>query len=119
MIDQLLLAFPMAIVVIGAFVLMLLSHSKRFTLERLNLIGVFFLAISFIMQYQTLGAHSKDFLFEDIFGESFILDDFATLFDMMFTAGAILTLLINNDTLRAAAILAESILRSSYSVFLE
>ncbi|MBA3025924.1 MAG: NADH-quinone oxidoreductase subunit N [Sulfurimonas sp.] len=97
MIDQLLLAFPMAIVVIGAFVLMLLSHSKKFTLERLNLVGVLFLTISFVMQYQTLGAHSKDFLFEDVFGRSFILDDFATLFDLMFTAGAILTLLINND----------------------
>jgi len=97
MIEQLILAMPMAIVVIGAFVLMLLSSSKRFNLDRLNLVAVFFLLISFIMQYMTLGDHSSRFLFENIFGDSFILDDFATIFDMMFTAGAILTLLINND----------------------
>ena len=97
MMQQLLLAFPMAIIVIGAFTLMLLSHSKRFNLDRLNIVAVFFLVISFVMQYSTLGDHSSAFLFENIFGDSFILDDFATIFDLMFTAGAILTLLINND----------------------
>jgi len=97
MIEQFILAFPMAIVVIGAFVLMLLSHSKRFNLDRLNLVAVFFLSISFIMQYFALGGNSTPFLFENIFAQSFILDDFAIIFDLMFTAGAILTLLINND----------------------
>ena len=97
MIEQLLLALPMAIVVIGAFVLMLLSQSSRFNLDRLNLVAVFFLSISFILQYFTLGNNESTFLFENIFGDSFILDDFATIFDLMFTAGAILTLLINND----------------------
>jgi NADH-quinone oxidoreductase subunit N len=97
MIEQLFLALPMAIVVIGAFVLMLLSQSKRFDLDKLNLVAVFFLTISLILQYFTLGNHTSTFLFENIFGDSFILDDFATIFDLMFTTGAILTLLINND----------------------
>jgi len=89
MITQLFIALPMTIIVIGALILMLLSHSKRFNLDRLNLIAVFFLAISFAL-------HST-FLFPNIFGESFILDDFARIFDLMFTAGASLTLLINHD----------------------
>ena len=97
MIEELLSALPMAIVVIGAFVLMLLSNSKNFNLDRLNLVAVFFLSISFIMSYFTFGNHTSTFLFENIFGDSFILDDFSTIFDLMFTAGAILTLLINND----------------------
>ena len=97
MIEQLSLALPMAIVVIGAFVLMLLSHSKRFNLDRLNLVAVFFLALSFVIEYFTLGENTSTFLLPNVFGDSFILDDFATIFDLMFTAGAILTLLINND----------------------
>ena len=98
MITQLFFALPMAIIVIGALILMLLSHSKRFNnLNRLNLIAVFFLAISFAIQYSTMGEYHSTFLFPDIFGEYFILDDFARIFDLMFTAGAILTLLINND----------------------
>lgn len=98
MITQLFFALPMAIIVIGALILMLLSHSKRFNnLYRLNLIAVFFLAISFAIQYSTMGEYKSTFLVPDIFGEYFILDDFARIFDLMFTAGAILTLLINND----------------------
>jgi len=97
MITQLFIALPMTIIVIGALILMLLSHSKRFNLDRLNLIAVFFLAISFALQYSNIGDHSSTFLFPNIFGESFILDDFARIFDLMFTAGASLTLLINHD----------------------
>lgn len=97
MIEQFLLASPMATVVIGAFVLMLLSNSKTFNLDRLNLVAVFFLIISLVLQYINFGNTDSSFLFKDIFGKSFILDDFATIFDLMFTIGAILTLLINND----------------------
>ena len=98
MITQLFLALPMAIIVIGALVLMLLSHSKRFgNLNRLNLIAVFFLAISFTIQYLTMGDHNSTFIFPDIFRDHFILDDFARIFDLMFTAGASLTLLINHN----------------------
>jgi len=97
MIEELIYGLPMAIIVIGAFVLMLLSNSKTFNLDRLNFVAVFFLIISLIVSYTTFGNYTNSFLFKDIFGDSFILDDFATIFDLMFTAGAILTLLINND----------------------
>lgn len=97
MIEQLLFAMPMAIIIIGAFILMLLSNSRRIKLDRLNIVAVFFLILSFAVQYYTLGNNTSTFLFESVFKESFILDDFATIFDLMFTAGAILTLLINND----------------------
>ena len=97
MIDQFLLVLPMASIVIGAFVLMLLSTSKSFNLERLNFVAVFFLLVSLLFQYFTFKIDSVGFLFVDVFGESFILDQFASIFDLMFTFGAILTLLINND----------------------
>lgn len=97
MIEQFLLALPMASIVIGAFVLMLLSTSKNFNLERLNFVAVFFLLLSLLFQYFTFKSDSVGFLFIDVFGESFILDEFASIFDMMFTFGAIFTLLINND----------------------
>jgi len=97
MMTQILFALPMATIVIGALVLMLLSHSRKFTMQRLNILTVFFLLISLAVQLMIIGEHSSTFLFQDIFGDSFILDDFASIFDLMFTVGAILTLLINND----------------------
>ena len=101
MIEQLFLASPMGIIVISAFVLMMLSHSTKLSLQKLNLIALFFLVSSFIMSYFSLAHHNTPFLFKSVFGDSFILDDFASLFDLMFTAGASLTLLINNDYLKS------------------
>ena len=86
----------MAIIVIAAFVLMLLSNSK-ITLNRLNLITVFFLSISLLLQFLLYGEKESTYLFENIFGRNFILDDFASIFDFMFTIGTLLTLLINNE----------------------
>ncbi|MFT5660843.1 MAG: NADH-quinone oxidoreductase subunit N [Sulfurimonas sp.] len=97
MIEQLFLALPMAIIVIGAFILLLLSHSKRFNLDRLNLIAVFFLVLSFLLQLAVFENQNSKYLFEAIFGDTFILDEFSKIFDFMFTVGAILTLLINHD----------------------
>ncbi len=95
MIEELLLIFPMMIVVIGAFVLMLLS--RTFALEKLNLVAVFFLSLSFLTEISRFGTPEVLYSFPDIFGQMYIIDDFSTLFDLLFTAGAILTLLINND----------------------
>ena len=100
MIEQLFLALPMGTTVIGAFILMMLSHSNNISLQKMNFIALFFLISSFSISYFTLGNHTTPFLFENVFGKSFILDDFATLFDLMFTLGATLTLLINNDYLK-------------------
>ena len=94
--EQIFLALPMAVVVIGAFVLMLLSHTVKMKLANMNLVALFFLSVSFILSYFSLENESA-FLFKDVFGDSFILDKFANIFDLMFTAGAILTLLVNND----------------------
>ena len=95
--EQFLYALPMAITVLGAFVLMLLSYSERFALDKLNLLTVLFLSISLVLQYLLLDVDKSEYLFVNIFGKSFILDTFSAIFDMMFTLGAILTLLINND----------------------
>jgi len=97
MIHELLLILPMAIIVIGAFVLMLLSRSRVVDLNRLNLVAVFFLGISFLLELPQFGREAVLFSFPDIFGRMYILDNFATLFDLMFTAGAMMTLLINTD----------------------
>ena len=93
---QFIYALPMAMIVIGAILLMLLSNS-RITLSRLNLIAVFFLTVSLVLQFFLYGEKESTYLFENIFGQSFVLDDFASIFDIMFTAGAILTLLINHE----------------------
>ncbi len=93
---QFIYALPMAMIVIGAILLMLLSNS-RITLSRLNLIAVFFLTLSLVLQFFLYGEKESTYLFENIFGQSFVLDDFASIFDIMFTAGAMLTLLINNE----------------------
>ena len=93
---QFIYALPMAMIVIGAILLMLLSNS-RITLSRLNLIAVFFLTVSLVLQFFLYGEKESTYLFENIFGQSFVLDDFASIFDIMFTSGAILTLLINHE----------------------
>ena len=97
MIQELILIFPMAIVVIGAFVLMLLSRSRVVDLDRLNLVAVFFLALSLLTELPQFGGGEVHYSFPGIFGSMYILDDFATLFDLMFTIGAMMTLLINTD----------------------
>lgn len=94
-------ALPMATVVVGAFVMLLLSRSRSIALGQFNLVAVLFLAVSFWLEWPALGSGEVHFLFPGIFGKMFRLDDFATLFDLMFIAGAILTLLINTDYFRS------------------
>jgi NADH-quinone oxidoreductase subunit N len=74
-------------------VLILLSRS--FSLGRLNLVAVFFLSLSFVIELPRFGTTGVLYSFPGIFGKMYIIDDFSTLFDLMFTAGAVLTLLIN------------------------
>ena len=97
MIEELWHAFPMAIVVIGAFVMMLLSGKRDANLNKLNLTAVFFLALSFISELFQYGRHDTIYSFPEIFGNMYILDNFSLIFDLMFTAGAMLTLMINTD----------------------
>ena len=97
MIQELLPALPMAIVVIGAIIVMLLSHSKKIDLNSFNLIAVAFLMLSLITQVMLFDTNESAFLFPSIFHDTFILDSFAAIFDIMFTIGAILTLLINSS----------------------
>ena len=95
MLHELLLVFPMAIVVIGAFVLLFLD--RHLTLVRLNFVAIFFLALSLLVEIFQFGTSTVHYSFSEVFAKSFIIDDFSTLFDLMFTSGAILTLLINSD----------------------
>jgi len=80
-----------------ALILMLLSHYKSIALKKLNLFVVFFLVISLAIVILQFGTIPRGYLFEDIIGRIFIIDDFALLFDGMFITGTILTLLINTD----------------------
>jgi len=93
---DLLYASPMAIMIIGAFVLMLLSQNK-ISLDRFNIISVVFLLISLSLQLYLLDNVDSVYLFEAAFGQTFIIDKFAQIFDIIFTIGSILTLLINTD----------------------
>ncbi len=97
MLEQIYLVLPMSIVVITAFILMLLSNYKSVDLKKLNLFAVFFLVISLAIVILQYGTIHQAYLFEDIIGQIFIVDDFALLFDGMFISGTIFTLLINTD----------------------
>jgi NADH-quinone oxidoreductase subunit N len=97
MLEQFYLIAPMTIIILTAFFLMLISHHKSVALEKLNLIAVFFLVISLAIVILQFGVIKQGYLFEDIIGKIFIIDDFALLFDGMFITGTILTLLINTD----------------------
>lgn len=92
---------PPAIVFIGALIMMLLSRSRTIGLKRLNLIAVSFLTFALVVELPFLGNGGSVYLWAGVFGMAYILDDFATLFEVMFTAGAILTLLINTDYFRS------------------
>ena len=94
--EILLQVLPLLVVFTGAMTIMLLSRSAV-SLGHLNLLAVVFLGLSFLLELPRVGAGEQMFWWPEVFGRSFILDDFATLFDLMFTAGAMLTLLINTD----------------------
>jgi len=89
---------PMMIILIGAFVLMVMSQSKL-SLDKFNIITVLFLFLSLIFQFYNYSApyymDAQKYLFEPIFHHAFIIDQFSKLFDVMFTIGSILPLLIN------------------------
>lgn len=95
--NSLIYTLPMISVLAGAFVLMLLGRNSITKTKTYNLIAVGFLTLAFILEYSTLFLKSEHYLYENIFAHIFIIDKFATIFNLMFTSGAILTLLINND----------------------
>ncbi|MBN2895344.1 MAG: NADH-quinone oxidoreductase subunit N [Campylobacterales bacterium] len=95
MIYELFLILPMMLIVLGALMLMLLSHREA-PLNR-NMLSVLILALAFGLTLSRLGEAHSVFVFEAIFGRSFIVDSFSTLFDLMILGGAMLTLLINHD----------------------
>ncbi|WP_201353287.1 NADH-quinone oxidoreductase subunit N [Hydrogenimonas urashimensis] len=94
--EQTLLVLPMALTVVGAFVLLMLSTVKTIGLRRYLAVAVAFLAVSFVIELPQFGNGPARYAFPDIFGKMYLIDDFSTLFDLMFLAGAILTLLINS-----------------------
>ena len=94
---QLFFVLPLIIVFLGAITLLLLSHSKQFDTIKLNFIAVIFLAISFFIQLLNIENNQNFFLFQSVFGNYFIVDKFAKIFDLAFTSGAGLMLLINHQ----------------------
>ncbi len=101
MVEQLYLVLPMSVTLIGAFVLMIISQNRSFNLEKINLLAVLFLTVALAIAIEQFGTIGREYLFEDIIGKVFIVDDFALLFDIMSITGAILTLLINTDYFRS------------------
>ena len=83
MLEQLYLILPMTIIVIGAFTLMLLSQVSSFDLKKSNLVAVLFLTLALAVVVAQFGSVDTSYLFEDIIGKIFIVDDFAILFDIM------------------------------------
>lgn len=94
---ELFFLMPMISVLAGAFTLMLLSHKKSISLKSFNFIAIFFLFVALLFELLAFQNNTNSYLFESILKHTLIADDFATLFDLMFTIGAILTLLVNSD----------------------
>jgi len=92
---------PSLTILLGAFVLMLLSHKKDISLSYFNTITLIFLTIALIFEIIIFKIDKSSYLFQALFQHNFILDTFATIFDIMFIMGAILTLLINSDYLKS------------------
>ena len=88
-------AAPMLLVGLGAFVLMLASHVKGLKLRHFMGTAVTVLAAAFLFELPRFGGGERSYLLEGLFGTAYIVDDFSILFDLMFFAGAALTLLIN------------------------
>ncbi|MEA1919761.1 MAG: NADH-quinone oxidoreductase subunit N [Campylobacterota bacterium] len=97
MLNDLILVLPMALTIIGAIVLMLLSFFKPLSIVNRSAITIAILSISFAIELFRLTDVETVYAFESIFGKMYVIDTFSTLFDLMFLAGAILTLLINSD----------------------
>lgn len=95
MMHDLTLVLPMAIVASGAVLLMLLSVLQPLRLQTYSLITVAILTIALVIEWPHFGMGSVEYAFAGAFGTMFVIDDFATLFDLMFLLGAIFTLLIN------------------------
>ena len=96
MMEQLILVLPMALMVVGAFVLLMLSTVKRIGLKRYQWIAVAFMAVAFFVELPQFGSGTVRYAFYEVFGKMYVIDDFSTLFDLMFLAGGIFTLLINS-----------------------
>lgn len=97
MMNDFMLMLPMTIVSVGALVLMLVSRSKSLSVRNYHLIAVAFLVVAFFVELLHFGSLESSYMFEDIFGRVFIVDSFSNLFDLMFCAGAALTILISAD----------------------
>jgi NADH-quinone oxidoreductase subunit N len=99
MLADILLVLPMALIIIGAIFLMLISHISNVNVIQRNFITVGILGISFVIELFRLFeiGNSSVYAFASIFGEMYVIDAFSTLFDLLFLGGAMLTLLINTD----------------------
>ena len=95
MTPSLLMALPALLVGLGAFGLMILSHVEKLKLRHFMGIAVAVLVAAFLIELPQFGNGERIYLFEMLFGNAYIVDDFSILFDLMFFAGAALTLLIN------------------------
>ncbi len=91
---------PTTLVVLGAFVLLLISTVRSIHLKSYLYITVAFLLLAFAVALPQFGTRSSVYLLPKVFGHTYLADDFATLFDLMFLGGGALTLLINAIYLR-------------------
>ena len=91
------MALPLALVFMGGLALMLFSLVKRVEIKNYNLVTVAFLVTSLLLELIISSHATSHYLFEDIFAKMFIVDRLSTLFSILFLAGAIVTLLINNN----------------------
>lgn len=93
------LLLPIFIVAAGALSMMLASTAKGISIETLQRSSVVFIALAFIVELPQYGMGIQRYILPHSLGRAFVVDDFSILFDLMFLAGAALTLLINGEYL--------------------
>ncbi len=89
-------AYAPTIIAIGALILMLISFIPKIEIKNYSLIAVLFLFLAIVVQFLLFDTIEVGYLFPDIFGQMFIIDQFSILFDILFLSGAMFTLLINS-----------------------
>ena len=87
--------FPTATVILGAFVLLLMSTRRTTHLHTYLYVAAGALLLALVIELPRFGHVESSYLLETVFGPRYLTDDFAVLFDLMFLGGGALTLLIN------------------------
>lgn len=89
--SQFVYVLPLIVVLAGAIALFLLSAFTKIDGEKQGNISGLFILVATIIELFNMGVTEPFYLYEDIFGTMFRVDEFSVTFSMMFLVGTLLT----------------------------